>query len=382
MGTQSLVINLGSGDLYRGFPQVVAQLRTAGYFLPEQFVGSLPPAPDLAELYAKWRLVYQGCGSLNHVFRERPSVPVSGEGLEIEMSGITHVSCIDFQDLCSELHRCMNNWLACGGFLNIELQLRSIIDPTEALQVIIETDDELLRCLPWHRWNLVGDFPLSETSVSYLEYKRNLAAKVSVGNRQVRILMVLGDSLDLAKSQSTLSSFDVEVVCLVNPTKAELTTQLWHPVGWDLLFFDDDGDNIAQRMTILQLESALKAAVDKGLQLAVFNSRSGLASVGIQIPVAVVMREPLPTQIADTFFEHFLSAFAGEELSLYLAVQQARRKLQGVEDEFPGASWLPMICVNPAVQLPLWSQLGRHTQAVSADHRSAMRSSPLNLNCA
>jgi hypothetical protein len=381
MGTQSLVINLGSGDLHRGFPQVVAQLRTAGYCLPEQFVGSLPPAPDLAELYAKWRLVYQGHGSFNQVFRERPSVTVSEE-VEIESSGITHVSCIDFQDLCSELHRCMNNWLASGGFLNIELQLRSIIDPTEALQVIIETDDELLRRLPWQRWNLVGDFPLAETSVSYLEYKRNLAAKVPVGLRQVRILMVLGHSLDMAKSRSILSGMDVEVVYLVNPTKAELITQLSHPVGWDLLFFDDDGDNTDQRMTIPELESTLKAALDNGLQLAVFNSRSGLASVGIQIPAVVVMREALPSQIADTFLEHFFSAFAGEELSLYLAVQQARRKLQGVEDEFPGASWLPMICVNPAVKLPLWSHLGRHTQGVSADHRSAMRSSPLNLNCA
>lgn len=400
--TQSLVINLGSGDLHRGFPQVFAQLRTADYFLPEQFVGSLPPAPDLAELYAKWCLVYQcigdDYGNLNQVFRQyRPSAPVSVyEGLEIDGSGITHVSCVDFQDLCQELHRCMNNWLASAGFLSIELQLRSIIDPTDALQVIIETDDELLRRLPWHRWNLVSDFPFAETSVSHLEYKRNLSAKVSAGRRQVRILMVLGHEQDLAKTQSILSSLDdLEVVYLVNPTSAELTTQLWHPAGWDLLFFDDCDWGITDKcpsvyndhcLPIHTLESALKAAVDNGLQLAIFNSGDGLGLASVlrklQIPIVVVMRLPLPSQIADAFFGNFLSAFAGEQLSLYLAVQQARRKLQGVEDEFPGASWLPMICVNPAVEPPLWSQLGRHPQASSNSYRSATYGSQLNLKCA
>ncbi len=390
--TQSLVINLGSSDLQQGFPQVFAQLRTADSFFPEQFVGSLPPAPDLAQLYAKWCLVYHclgDCSGISQVFRQyRPSVQVSvDEDLEINVSGITHVSAIDFQDLCDQLHRSMNNWLASGGFLNIELQLRSIIDPTDALQVIIETDDELLRCLPWHRWNLVNDFPLAETSVSHLEYKRNLSAKVSAGRRQVRILMVLGDD-QLANTQSIISSLDdLEVVYLASPTSEELTTQLWHPAGWDLVFFNDcDRLSISdQDLTIDMLESALQAAVDNGLQLAVFNSGDGLALASVlrklQIPIVVVMRLPLPSQIADAFFGHFLSAFAAEELSLYLAVQQARRKLQGVEDELPGASWLPMICVNPAIEPPLWSKLGKHP--VSRDsYRSAMRNSQLSLKCA
>ncbi len=39
-------------------------------------------------------------------------------------------------------------------------------------------------------------------------------------------------------------------------------------------------------------------------------------------------------------------------------MQQARRKLQGLEDEFPGASWLPAICQNPAVEPPTWIRLG------------------------
>jgi CHASE2 domain-containing sensor protein len=36
-------------------------------------------------------------------------------------------------------------------------------------------------------------------------------------------------------------------------------------------------------------------------------------------------------------------------------VQQARQRLEGLEDEFPCASWLPMVWQNPAAQPFTWS---------------------------
>lgn len=66
------------------------------------------------------------------------------------------------------------------------------------------------------------------------------------------------------------------------------------------------------------------------------------------------MREPVANRVAQEFFKHFLDAFAKQQLSLYLAVRQARRQLQGLEDEFPRASWLPVLCQNPAVESPTW----------------------------
>ena len=111
-----------------------------------------------------------------------------------------------------------------------------------------------------------------------------------------------------------------------------------------------------------ELEEALKTAIEKGLKLAIFNSCDGLglaqALEKIHIPVVIVMREPIPNQVAQEFFQHFLTAFAIDQLPLYLAFQQARRKLQGLEDDFPAASWLPVICQNLAVEPPTWLQLG------------------------
>ena len=92
------------------------------------------------------------------------------------------------------------------------------------------------------------------------------------------------------------------------------------------------------------------------------NSLDGLglakALEKLNIPQIIVMREPVPNRIAQEFFQHFLKAFAVERMSLYLAVRKARRKLQGLEDEYPGASWLPVICQNPAVESPTWLHLG------------------------
>jgi hypothetical protein len=60
------------------------------------------------------------------------------------------------------------------------------------------------------------------------------------------------------------------------------------------------------------------------------------------------MRYPVPDRVAHEFLKHFLWAFERND-SLYLAIRQAREQLQGIEDQFPCASWLPVLCQNPAV---------------------------------
>ena len=55
----SVVINLGYGDLYEGYPVVTAGLWALNNPRPQQFIGSLPPAPNLVELYRNWQSIYQ-----------------------------------------------------------------------------------------------------------------------------------------------------------------------------------------------------------------------------------------------------------------------------------------------------------------------------------
>ncbi|NMG09341.1 CHAT domain-containing protein [Brasilonema sp. UFV-L1] len=372
--SKSVVISLGSGDLNNGFPNVTARL-SSGNSLAQQFVGSLPAAPSLVELCKNWQLNYKNiCGRQ----QLRSLLMEEDDELEIDEDGVTNVSVVSFYDVCQKVQENINHWLKSGEFLNIERQLRSQLQPAEEIRVMIETNDDLLRRLPWHRWDFFNDYPKAEMALSQLEYKSREFLHSKLLRKKVRILAVLGNSqgIDLDTEIKFLDSLlDAEIVFLVNPSRQEFNTHLWQNPGWDILFFAGHSHtegatgriyiNENQKnnsLTIEQLEEALKAAIDNGLQLAIFNSCDGLGLASalekLNIPTVIVMREPVPNLVAQEFFNYFLTAFAVERLSLYLAVQQARRKLQGLEDDFPGASWLPVICQNPAVEPPSWLKLG------------------------
>ncbi len=372
---KSVVIILGHGDLSNGFPRVTAQLWAPGHPLPEQFIGSLPPAPGLVELYRNWRSIYQNLCDRQYL---RSQSLEEDDELEIDASGITNISTIGFDDLCKRLQTGVNDWLNSPEFLHIDQQMRSRLDTREEIRVIIETNDSLLRRLPWHRWNFFEDYFQAEVALSRPEYKRTGQLEPKLPRNQVRILAIIGNSkgIDLEAEISFLNSLeDAEVCFIVNPSRQEFNTQLWHPTGWDILFFaghsQSKGDTgriyinenkTNNSLTIEQLEEALKGAIAQGLKLAIFNSCDGLGLASalekLNIPTVITMREPVPNRVAQDFFNHFLEAFANKRLSLYLSVQQARRKLQGLEDDFPGASWLPVICQNPAVEPPTWLGLG------------------------
>jgi branched-chain amino acid transport system substrate-binding protein len=104
----------------------------------------------------------------------------------------------------------------------------------------------------------------------------------------------------------------------------------------------------------------MKTALANGLKLAIFNSCDGLRLAGalahLHIPLVIVMREPVPDQVAQAFLRYFLQAFAQGQ-SVYLAVREARERLQGLEGQYPCATWLPIICQNPCEKPPKWSDL-------------------------
>ena len=401
---KSVIIKLGSGSLYQGFPRVTVQLWTAEKPLPEQFIGTLPAAPELIELYQSWKLAYRGLGdrlaikplnqprSPGEYPSSTPSLyldsPLSSDSLsadipadsdlEISEAGITNISQYSFNQLCQQLQASINAWLQSPGFLPIEYQLRSRLASSDLIQVVVETNNLELRYLPWHRWLFFADYPNAEVALSQPEYRHQNSFQPERNRQKVKILAVLGNSvgIDLAAEIRLLQRLpDAEVKFLVNPSRQALNAELWQPEGWSILFFAGHSQTQGETgqiyinehsthnsLTIDQLEEALKTAIERGLQLAIFNSCDGLGLAQslekLYIPTVIVMREPIPNQVAQAFFQQFLLGFAVDQLPLHLAVQQARRKLQGLEDDFPAVSWLPVICQNLAVASPTWMQLG------------------------
>ncbi|MEJ1930165.1 CHAT domain-containing protein [Nostoc sp. NIES-2111] len=374
--SKTVVINLGNGDLHAGFPCVTAQIWSASHYAPEQFLGSLPSAPDLVELYRDWHANYQALCTRQPM---RSAQLEEDDLLEIELGAITNVSLFDFGELCRQLRDNINTWLKSVEFLEIERQLRSQLSRHEEIRVILETNDDSLRRLPWHYWDFIRDYPKAEPALSRPDYHRKDTAQTLCNRNRVRILAILGSSegIDLQAEADFLQNLEniAEVVQLHQPSRQEFNEQLWDASGWDILFFaghsQSEGNTgriylndapTNNSLTITQLEEALTAAIARGLKLAIFNSCDGLGLANalgeLHIPQVIVMREPVPNFVAQQFFQNFLEAFAIEGQPLYLAVQQARRQLQGLEDTFPCASWLPVIVQNPSVEPPTWVHLG------------------------
>jgi CHASE2 domain-containing sensor protein len=365
---KSIIIDLGIGDLYGGLPRVTAQVWAGELSRPEKFVGSLPPAPAIVDLYRDWRSLYQS------LCDRRPLRSIAlDDDLEIDETGITNVSQVSFEELCQILEDALNAWLRSETFLPIERQIRSRFETMEEVRVVIETDNDLLRRLPWHRWEFFKDYPRSEMALSCSKYQfRHSSPRPP--HQKARILAVLGNSqgINLERDAQFLQQLpDAETQFLVNPSRQEFDRQLWDERGWDMLFFAGHSQTEGETgriylndnpqhnsLTVEQFEAAIEAATSKGLKLAIFNSCDGLglatALNSLHVPQAIVMREPVSNRVAQEFFKNFLDAFARKHLSLYQSVRQARRQLQGLEDEFPGASWLPVLCQNPAVESPTW----------------------------
>ena len=351
-----VVLSLGQGSLQSGFQRVTAQLWEQGNPHPMKFTGALPAAPKIAEMYRNWQMLYW---AMHRCLNLCPRI-------EIEAADVTNVSEVEFGDLCDGLAQHINDWLNTPEFRPIDQSLRTHLHTHDEICLVVETDDDLLQRLPWHLW---GDaYRYAETALSLSSYRRVQAAPPS--DRPVTLLVVLGNAkgIDVEQDRAYLSQLasQAEVKVLAEPSIQALTDTLWQ--GCDLLFFAGHSStqaqgelqlNAHQRLNLDQLKYALQEAIARGLKLAIFNScdGSGLARslADLNIPQVMVMREPVPDQVAQSYLKYFLAAFT-QGRSLYRSVRAAREQLQGLEADFPCASWLPVLYQNPAAAPSSWEQ--------------------------
>ena len=399
---KQVFLNLGNGNLHQGFPFVTVRLLKDGKTM--EYAGSLPTAPNLIELYRRWQLLYDLLyKSRSFNIRSLAGVGDDDDEIWIDEADITNISATDFDDVCHELQQHLDRWLDSESFRSVERQLRKQLNPNDEISLIVQTEDSHLRKLPWYIWQFFHDYPKAEVSLGTLNFEPQERLVCSVGSAQsrstkekVRILAILGNSagINLEQDRQLLTNLSgVEIVFLVEPQRQQLTETIWAQQGWDILFFaghsssledDEEGQifiNEQDSLTIPQLKNALSKAISRGVKLAIFNSCAGLGLAAqlttLAIPQMIVMREPVPDRVAQEFLKYFLTAYA-EGQSFSLAVREARERLQGIEGDFPGASWLPVIFQNPAEVPPTWEQLKTGIEAKSdwqSQYRERNRSS-------
>jgi CHASE2 domain-containing sensor protein len=354
-----VVLKLGEGSFEQGFP-VSLQIGNDGDRPAVETSGKLPPNPLLAHRYADWQGMY-----LNLGLRSR---------LQAATTQVTNVSLIaDCQKAAEEFHRDLNAWIQTEPFRVVRERLLEKLSPTDEIRVILQTEDRLLQRLPWHLLDWFERYPHAELAISAPNFEQVHHPSSGMA-KKVKILAILGNSegIDIQADRALLEQLpEAEVTFLVEPQRQELTDALWEK-PWNILFFAGHSSGQCQNatgrifinqtdsLTIAQLKFALRKAVERGLNLAIFNSCDGLGLAwdlaDLQIPEIIVMREPVPDRVAQAFLKYFLASFAQNE-PFYQSVRSARERLQGLEDQFPCATWLPIICQNLAEMPPTWHSL-------------------------
>ncbi|MGA7933752.1 MAG: CHAT domain-containing protein, partial [Kovacikia sp.] len=381
-----VVLKLGDGSFEQGF-SVTLQIGDESARPSTEVTGVLPANAEILQIYQQWQLAYRQLG-----LRSRLSAP-SGQ--------ITNVSMVaDCNRAAQILRDSLNHWLSTERFRIIREKLLEKLSPADEIRMVLQTKDLQLQRLPWHLWDFFERYPKAEAALSAPIYEQ--PGQVRQSSNRVKILAILGNSngIDVQADRSLLEQLSgAEVNFVVEPTRRELSDQFWRQ-SWDILFFAGHSStqidtetgwieiNATERLTIAQLKYALRKGVERGLRVAIFNSCDGLGLAqnlsDLRIPQIIVMRDPVPDQIAQEFLKNFLEAYAQGE-SFYLSVREARERLEGLEDIFPCATWLPIIFQNPAEVPPSWEDLcgGRVTTSflfgATETAEAAGRSHPATL---
>ena len=353
-------------------PTIILQIGEEGKVSFLECTGSLPNCTGSAALpenriffeYETWHSQY--C---------RYVQIVSGQNrISAPLEQVTNISIPTLQqDLIqatAQFHHQFNQWLHAASFRPLKEKLLENLSPDESIRIVLQTDDRRLWQLPWHSWDLLSRYPKAELTLSTQHYKQTTGRRHP--HSQVNILAILGsgETLDLEADYHLLEAIpDAKVTVLKEPSRETLNHQLWEK-PWDVLFFAGHSHsrseqaylqiNATEQLSLGELNHALRKACQQGLQLAIFNSCDGLGLVNslssLSLNQMIVMKEPVPDIVAQQFLKGLLLSFAKGQ-PLPQAVREAREKLQGIEDKFPCAVWLPVLCQTAATPPLTWQAL-------------------------
>ncbi len=384
----SLFILDGVGDFSQGF---TVGLKVWGGDSSAQTVmlagkkATLPPAADLPELYEAWKIAYQNYVEIRDksptdnnspatfALKERPKTTnTSGkiDEWETEKQRAYH-ACVEAE---KTLLKRFNRWLESPNFQKVRERLKAYLfqSQTQANRILIESNNPDFKKMPWQKWDLLREVSLSEVGLSSPNFKiRNVSDK---RKKLARILVILGKDANIQEEIQQLATDNIEIKIVTN--LADLDEPLWNE-AWDIIVFNghsvtsEKGTqgrfqlNQDEWLSIGDIREHFNKAIERGLKLVIFNSCDGLGlahQLGegqqLYLPQIMVMRDLLPVPLAPVFLQYFFEEFI-KGVSLYSALRATRDRLEfpTIKQEFPCASWLPVICQNPA-HLPLtWNDL-------------------------
>ncbi|MEA5467233.1 ABC transporter substrate-binding protein [Leptothoe sp. PORK10 BA2] len=392
---------LKDGRQIHRYPEAGERLDTSPY-------RRTPPALELPALYQEWQSSYLKSEKARGRLRDASGgqawtasdYDVKTRKINVPEDVETHYSSSveNARTAAVDLRRYLReNWFQNeGSFENLRFWItgKAEVQRDQSLPIFFEFNtpqleqNYILRRLPWHLWDLVQTdfFNKAEIALSANAFREGSSLTTPI-----KVLAIFGSDegdLDLGKDRATLArlrDFGAEVHVLppnleepesesdkASPlTSADLLRALTQD-SYDILFYAGhsssdreyrDGylylgnDNYC---TLTVLQPRLLEAIDRGLKLAIFNSCDGLGLadflVRIRLPYTVLFRESVPDPVATAFLGTFFENFSTGK-PLYSALRRARTKLIELEDNYPSASWLPIICQSQSQPELVWPDL-------------------------
>ncbi|MCL1475762.1 trypsin-like peptidase domain-containing protein [Argonema antarcticum] len=348
-----VVIEIQNSDFEQGF-QVIIIIGECGRNLGDA-EGNLPDNPELFNLYKEWQKSYK---SHQANFERHKLEPINKKD--------SNISSFDVNDKSDKLKQQLNQWLDSPDFGVIEKLFKQKLNESEQILVIVRTDKTELQELPWHLWYIFEHYTNADVALCpTVNNSSTRQWKLSNHPDKIRVLAAFGQETENALKIDTKTNYELLKKCLCDVKKTidivpifisdtenlgfrlrEEKADIFYYAGHSCSKKNRKGGEIDGK-NIRNLTKAFKEAVDKGLKLAIFNSCEGLGIANqllkeSHIPHVVVMREPIQDKVAHTFLKYFIQKFT-EGDPLHLALKKARERLHDLEEEHPGASWLPVI---------------------------------------
>jgi hypothetical protein len=364
---KEIIIRLGTGTIQDGFNNVTVELKSAKVTRWEDRTHLLPN-PELQQLLNQWQLLYPAT-----IQMYSPGLTLSP--VVFDTDTVTNVSTQDLVELNHNLRIAINDWLNFSDFSRIDRRLRTDSNITEHLLVIIVSEQLQIWQLPWHFWDLFSAYPQATevfakpraTDVRHIKPQRN---------GKVNILTLSGHDPNLTLDLPFLKTLPQAHSQPLDTTSAyEIAARLNKSNPWDILIFNGHGDTIQYQsfqdgviyldnntpVEISRLKAEIQTAVDRGLQIAIFNCCNGLGLAeqlsDISIPYLIVMREIVPNQCAQDFLKQLLDRYSQGD-SFPTAFKYARQSLQLSAGGFAQfADWLPILFHNPLSNDVTWQDL-------------------------
>lgn len=335
---------------------------------------------SLSGLYQEWRRAY-----LNFYQSEHMRGRTVGGGVAT-LTVDWHAELVKAEaKLMYEFHR----WLRSAELYEIRAAIAQVSqelvkanpETTEAVQVFLTCAPIELNRFPWEAREIGAEFATGG-AIQIIRAPLNIGAETIAPQQRTRqgrtrILAILGDDTGLnfqADREAVQSLFRLADVHFVGwqpeQTPSQVIQQISDAItseqGWDVLFFAGHSNETQMTggelgiapgvsISISEIAPQLSAAKNRGLNVAIFNSCSGLsiadALIDLGFGQVVVMREPIHNRVAQEFLVRFLHSLA-KHLNVYESVMEARQFLRMEKSHtYPSSYLVPSLFCHPGATL-------------------------------